>query len=172
MQTMLFNFGQSCINLLTGLGNVDCGKHVFLPAPDFFARHNITHFSVRSLQALSPAPQLKLGPDIVDVLNFQDAVREKAHVELPFFHGHAVCLAGDEMQLKAGLSYSRNTHIAVGLADQCVKGEELCHWIDHSDEAIAFLHKSPFAAQTLEFHLSSVDGHLTAWDLLHGSWQR
>ena len=55
-----------------------------------------------------------------------------------FFHGHAVCLAGDEMQLKAGLSYSRNTHIAVGLADQCVKGEELCHWIDHPDEAIPF----------------------------------
>ena len=97
----------------------------------------------------------------MDVLNFQDAVREKAHVQLPFFHGHAVCLAGDEMQLKAGLSYSRNTHIAVGLADQCVKGEELCHWIDHPDEAISFLRKSPFAAQALEFHLSSVDGHLT-----------
>ena len=103
MQTMLFNFGQSCIYLLTGLGNVDYGKHVFLPAPDCFARHYITHFSVRSLQALSPAPQLKPSPDVVDVLNFQDAVRQKAHVQLPFFHSHAVCLAGDEMQLKAGL---------------------------------------------------------------------
>ena len=57
MQTMLFNFGQSCSNLLTGLGKVDCGKHVFLPGPDFFARHNITHFSVRSLQALSLLPR-------------------------------------------------------------------------------------------------------------------
>ena len=95
------------------------------------------------------------------MLNFQDAVREKAHVQLPFFHSHAVCLAGDDMQLKAGLSYSRNTHIVVGLADQCVKGEELCHWIDHPNEAVSFLRKSPFAAQALEFHLSSVDGHLT-----------
>ena len=65
------------------------------------------------------------------------------------------------MQLKAGLSYSRNTYIAVGLADRCVKGEELCHWIDHPDETISFFHKSPFAAQALGFHLSSVDGHLT-----------
>ena len=66
-------------NLLTGLGNVDCGKHVFLPARDFFARHNITNPFQRPFIAgsLPPAPQLKPGPDVVDVLNFQDAVREK-----------------------------------------------------------------------------------------------
>ena len=69
MQTMLFNFVPSCINLLTGLGNADCDKHAFLTAPKFIARHNITHFSVRSLQALSPAPQLEPGPEVVDVLN-------------------------------------------------------------------------------------------------------
>ena len=42
-----------------------------------------------------------------------------------------------------------------------MKGEELCHWIDHPDEAIAFLRELLFAAQALEFHLSSVDGHWT-----------
>ena len=60
MQTMMFQFGQSCINLLTGLGYTDCGRHSFLTAREFMSRHNITHFSVQSLQSMSPAARFNV----------------------------------------------------------------------------------------------------------------
>ena len=56
--------------------------------------HNITHFSVRSLQSKSPAAKFNDidGVYIVDVLNFHDAVQGHPHVDLPSFRGHCVCM--------------------------------------------------------------------------------
>ena len=111
MKTMFFHFGQSCVNLMTGLGNMDCGRHgKILTAEEFLARHNITHFSVRSLQFSTPAANLESSVEIVAVLNFLEAVERRPHVSDASFKGHCVCLSSDEMQLKAALSYHRNTH--------------------------------------------------------------
>ena len=92
MQTMMFQFGQSCTNLLTGLGYTDCGIDIVSSQPESLSRHNITHFSVRSLQSKSPAAKFNDGVDIVDVLNFHDAVQGHPHVDLPSFRGHCVCM--------------------------------------------------------------------------------
>ena len=92
MQTMMFQFGRSSINLLTDLGYTDCGRHSFLTAREFMSRHNITHFSVQSLQSKSPAAKFNDCVDIVDVLNFHDAVQGHPHVDLPSFRGHCVCM--------------------------------------------------------------------------------
>ena len=125
------------------------------------SRHNITHFSVRSLQSKSPAAKFNDGVDIVDVLNVHDAVQGHPHVDLPSLRGHCVCVAADEMQLKAGLSYSIGSQVAIGLAGQSVDKEQLCHWVDHPEEAVAFLKQAKFAGLALEYHVSSLDGYLT-----------
>ena len=66
--------------------------YIFLTAREFMSRHNITHFSVRSLQSKSPAAKVNDCVDIVDVLNFHNAVQGHSHVDLPSFRGHCVCM--------------------------------------------------------------------------------
>ena len=61
LQTTMFQFGQSCINLLTGLGYTDCGRHkavakgpILRPWPDQFgAKKKRNCFKTKIIQLQS-----------------------------------------------------------------------------------------------------------------------
>ena len=97
-KTMFLHFGQSSVNLMTALGNMDCGRQgKIITAGEYLARYNITHFSVRSPQFSTPAANLESSVEIVDVLNSLEAVKRRPHVSDASFRGHCVCLSSDEM---------------------------------------------------------------------------